>query len=150
MMARITAAAVLIVLAVGFGWLLIANSRAALHVLGMAVSFALPAGIFSQRGQRGKPSDPPNERAVDAPYGQLFERNLAVQLLVDPGDGAIIDANPAAAEFYGYTRDQLRAMRVMDLNTLSKEQVLAELARAQQQQVNHFNYKHRLRIRRNP
>jgi len=37
---------------------------------------------------------------ADASYRQLFEQNAAVQLVVDPTSGAILDANRAAAEFY--------------------------------------------------
>lgn len=43
---------------------------------------------------------------------QLFERmfaaNSAIKLLIDPATGEIVDANPAAAEFYGDTLDGLR------------------------------------------
>lgn len=36
----------------------------------------------------------------------LFSTNAAPILLIDPGrDGAIVDANPRAAAFYGHSRD---------------------------------------------
>jgi len=37
-------------------------------------------------------------------FRQMFERNRAVQLLLDPETGRILDANPAACEYYGYSR----------------------------------------------
>jgi PAS domain S-box-containing protein len=45
----------------------------------------------------------------------MFENNHAVMLLVEPGSGAMVDANPAAAAFYGYPRERLRAMSLRDL-----------------------------------
>ncbi len=38
-------------------------------------------------------------------FRQMFERNRAVQLLPDPETGRILDANPAACEYYGYSRE---------------------------------------------
>jgi len=35
----------------------------------------------------------------DERYRQMFQNNTAVKLLIDPKDGAIADANPAASEF---------------------------------------------------
>jgi two-component system, LuxR family, sensor kinase FixL len=35
---------------------------------------------------------------------------------VDPVTGLIVDANPAAAAFYGYPRDRLRAMKISELS----------------------------------
>jgi PAS domain S-box-containing protein len=40
----------------------------------------------------------------------LFDPVGAAQLLLDPETGAIVDANPAAAMFYGYSREQLRGL----------------------------------------
>ncbi len=47
---------------------------------------------------------------TDAHYRELFEQVGAVQLLLDPEQGVIVDANPAAATFYGYPREALRGM----------------------------------------
>ncbi|MEG3640967.1 PAS domain S-box protein [Magnetococcus sp. PR-3] len=77
-------------------------------------------------------------------YRQLFQRNKAVELLIDPSDGSIVDANEAAENFYGYTRDLLRNMRIMQINTLTKAQVQEEMQRAEQEKRNHFQFRHRL------
>lgn len=51
----------------------------------------------------------------------LFSTNAAPILLIDPGrDGAIVDANPKAAAFYGYSRDRLRSLHVWDINQLGR------------------------------
>ena len=51
----------------------------------------------------------------EAVYRSMFENNRAVQLLVDSQDGKIVDANPAACSFYGFSRDQLRQKSIFDI-----------------------------------
>jgi len=51
-------------------------------------------------------------------HRQIFEKNLAVQLLIDPETGRIVEANPAACEFYGYSRDELVSRSITDINSL--------------------------------
>jgi PAS domain S-box-containing protein len=53
--------------------------------------------------------------ASEEKYRALFEGNTAVKLLIDPEDGEIVDANPAAARFYGYSMAELQRMRVSDV-----------------------------------
>ena len=36
---------------------------------------------------------------------EIFENNKSVMLMIDSSTGDILDANVAAVEFYGYTRD---------------------------------------------
>jgi diguanylate cyclase (GGDEF)-like protein/PAS domain S-box-containing protein len=75
-------------------------------------------------------------------YRQMFENNRAVQLLIDPASGAIVDANMAAADFYGYDIDQLRSMRMWDINVLGAEGVRQEMTNAAQQQRSYFVFRH--------
>ncbi len=76
-------------------------------------------------------------------YRQLFERNKAVVLFVDPHDGAILAANAAAADFYGWPVATLRRMHIGDLNTATPAQVAAEMALAQREARTHFLFRHR-------
>jgi PAS domain S-box-containing protein len=48
-------------------------------------------------------------RESERRYRQMFEQNQAIKLLIDPEGGDIIDANPAACEFYGYSLKELKA-----------------------------------------
>ena len=75
-------------------------------------------------------------------YRQMFENNRAVQLLIDPSDGTLVDANMAAADYYGYTREELRAMRIWNINVLGEDEVRAELQRAKQQERTYFVFRH--------
>ena len=74
----------------------------------------------------------------------MFERSAAVQLLIDPEDGAIVDANPAACRFYGHARDALGRMCIDDINTLSPREVRREMATVCAGEREEFRFRHRL------
>jgi len=82
-------------------------------------------------------------RENDISYRALFENPHTVMFLLDPKDGTIVDANPAAAAFYGWPRETLTRMRVTEINTLSPEEVLAEMEEARRERRNHFEFRHR-------
>jgi len=84
-------------------------------------------------------------KASAAPgFMELFEKQGAIMLLINPEDGMIVDANPAASQFYGYSREQLQQMSIQQINTLAREQVATERARAKSEQRNYFVFQHRL------
>ncbi len=74
----------------------------------------------------------------------FFVRTQAAQLLIDPTSGRIVDANPAACRFYGYSQAELCARYVTDLNTLSAEQVAEAVAQAAAEKRSTFLFPHRL------
>ncbi|ASP38697.1 hypothetical protein CHH28_08390 [Bacterioplanes sanyensis] len=73
-----------------------------------------------------------------------FNKHHRVMLLIDPQAGDIVKANPAAAEFYGYSVPQLETMGIQQINLLSLAQVAAERQRAAAEQRNYFIFRHRL------
>lgn len=77
-------------------------------------------------------------------YHQMFVASRAIKLLIDPQTGQIVDANPAAAEFYGYAIEQLRQMQITDLNTLPTSEVTERMTTTQQQQAKLWLFQHRL------
>lgn len=83
-------------------------------------------------------------KVSEARFRQLFEGNRSVELIIDPLSGEVLDANPAAEKFYGYTRERLLSLNISDINTLSKEEVKVEMALAKSENRNHFVFKHRL------
>ena len=83
-------------------------------------------------------------RHSEARYRSMFENNQAVKLLINPQTGQIVDANTAASRFYGYTQDQLRTMRIQDINILSDEEIRAEMNRAKVELRHVFHFRHRL------
>ncbi len=81
----------------------------------------------------------------EARYRQLFEGNRVPMLLIDPAEaGRIVDANAAARAFYGYDLERIRGLRIDAINTLSPQQVAAEMACAKTEQRDHFFFRHRL------
>jgi diguanylate cyclase (GGDEF)-like protein/PAS domain S-box-containing protein len=83
-------------------------------------------------------------RTSEERFRMLFEQNKAVMLILDPEDGKLLAANQAAEEYYGYSETDLLQMKISDINTLSQNQVSQEMKRAQQEERNHFYFRHLL------
>lgn len=77
-------------------------------------------------------------------YHTIFEKSRAVKLLIDPNDGMIVDANSAAADFYGYSLEDLKKLKISDINVLSEEKIKEEMLNAHTEKRNYFNFKHRV------
>ena len=58
-------------------------------------------------------------------YRSLFQNNHAVMLLIDPETGDIVDANPAACKYYGFSHEDLTAKKIYEFNNLTKDQTFA-------------------------
>lgn len=76
-------------------------------------------------------------------YRTLFENNHMPMLLIDPETGAIMDANPAASAYYGWSREELIRKQIFEINTLTPEELAAEMKQARTQKRNHFLFRHR-------
>ena len=79
----------------------------------------------------------------EAVYRSLFENNHAVMLLIDPVTAAIRDANPAACAYYGWSRDEIKRLRIDQINLLTAEDVCAQMELARSEQRRHFYFRHR-------
>ncbi|MEA3361671.1 MAG: transporter substrate-binding domain-containing protein, partial [Thermodesulfobacteriota bacterium] len=56
-------------------------------------------------------------------YQVFFEESQSIMLLVDPETAGIVDVNPAACQFYQYSRDQLKEMKMWQINQLGEAEV---------------------------
>lgn len=56
--------------------------------------------------------------ASESRHRSMFTDHASPMLLIDASTGGIVDANPAAAQFYGYTLETLRRMHSKDLGIL--------------------------------
>jgi PAS domain S-box-containing protein len=83
-------------------------------------------------------------RESEQRYRSLFKDNHSVMLLIDPESANIVDANPAACSFYGWSREEITSMKITDINMLSREHVFQEMERAKSEERKHFFFKHRL------
>jgi PAS domain S-box-containing protein len=77
-------------------------------------------------------------------YRQTFETNMAVKLIINPEDGSIVEANQAAASYYGYSVEELVSMHITEINQFSAEEVRKEMANAEQEERLYFNFQHKL------
>ncbi len=139
-----------IVHVVMLAWMLLLPWTSAQRVfasVGAAVLLVHPAAtaalglLLSRRLRRERDAEVLVES--ESRHRALFENDHVPMLIVDPEDGAIVDANPAAVAFYGWPRERLRAMHVTEINTLSPAEVQTEMARAQAEARNHFEFRHR-------
>lgn len=80
----------------------------------------------------------------EAKYRQIFETNRALKLMIDPDNGAILEANEAACGYYGYTKDKMTSMTIMDINVLPPEETYLEMQNAKKEKRLYFNFSHRL------
>jgi PAS domain S-box-containing protein len=83
-------------------------------------------------------------QAQNPSFMDIFEQQAMVMLLIDPKDGEIVDANPAASSFYGYDRATLRQMSIQEINTFTETQVAEERRLAETEGRNYFIFRHRL------
>ena len=83
-------------------------------------------------------------RESESRYKSLFNNNHSVMLVIDPKDGDIVDANPAALSYYGWSHEELTAKKITDINMLTREQVLQEIEKAKSEQRRRFIFRHRL------
>lgn len=83
-------------------------------------------------------------REQDRLNHQLFDQNNVLRLVIEPDSGAILDANPAACHFYGYTRDSFRQKRLNDLDAQPTRQMMQRAFRATAARETYFVFTHRL------
>jgi len=67
--------------------------------------------------------------ASETRHRQLFEHNGAIQLLADAETARLVDVNPAAEAFYGWSRETMRGMHAADLEAITVAQWREEMAR---------------------
>ena len=83
-------------------------------------------------------------RESEEKFRMLFEGHTAIMLLVEPTSGKIVDANPSACRFYGYSRRALLEMNISDINCLSPTEIMAMMKEVENGQTKHFFFPHRL------
>jgi PAS domain S-box-containing protein len=76
-------------------------------------------------------------------YQSLFEKNTSMILLVNPDSGRVVDANPAACAFYGFSRYQMKHLKVTDFNILKEDELREDIQKAVSGKKNHFEFEHK-------
>ncbi|MBA3873800.1 MAG: PAS domain S-box protein [Anaerolineae bacterium] len=83
-------------------------------------------------------------RESESFYRQMFERNAAVKLVIEPSTARIIKANQAACDFYGYTPEQIASLRITDISTVSDSSLRTDIQRTLVDKGTTFEARHRL------
>lgn len=111
-------------------------------VTGTRVADHLLQGLYRDVTERRRAEE--KLRESENRYRQMFQVNRAVKLLIDPESSEIVDANRAAADFYGYELERLKQMKITDINVLPSEDVFQKMSEAYAQEKNYFLFQHRL------
>lgn len=77
-------------------------------------------------------------------YRTLFQGSRVIMILVDPDSGTIVDVNPAACDFYGYSRQEFLSRHSHDINRLPPAEIMTALAAVKSGEATHFSFRHRL------
>ena len=80
---------------------------------------------------------------AEGKYKSIFNNNNASMILIDPDTEYIVDANPAAAEFYGWSSEELKTMKITQINVLSAQEVKDNIKNSISRKQNHFFFQHR-------
>ena len=75
---------------------------------------------------------------------QIFNRSPAIEYLLDPENGDIVDANDAACAFWGWSREQLRKMKIWDINVAGRQKLEEQFTETQAGLTFYFQCQHRI------
>lgn len=79
-------------------------------------------------------------------YSRLFHNRHSPMLLIEPGSAMIVDANPAASDFYGWSHEELVQMKITDINQLSPDETQLMMGQAKfSAEGKAFIFNHRLK-----
>ena len=77
-------------------------------------------------------------------FDDFFDNYKSIMLIIDVESGNIVEANQAAADFYGYKQIELTSMKIQDINQLTTEETAAEMKAAFEEDRNYFLFNHKL------
>src|SRR5690554_7863508 len=77
-------------------------------------------------------------------FRKLFEKHSAIHMLLNPDTGQIISANQAAADFYGWSMEELESMNIQEINTMAPDEISEVMQGVKKGSSRHFEVQHRL------
>jgi PAS domain S-box-containing protein len=78
-------------------------------------------------------------------FRSIFQNSHTIMFFISPENGKIINANPAAVNFYGYSKEKFEnELFIYDLNTLPKDEVIELVQSTQKEKKGFYNFQHRL------
>ena len=76
-------------------------------------------------------------------FRHYIDQNTAAMLVVEPTTKKIIFSNRAAADLYGYTKDEFLQMSIYNISTLTADEINIKMTQAIKSSSNKFQFKHR-------
>lgn len=83
-------------------------------------------------------------RKSEERFKAVFNSHSAIQALLDPETGKILDVNEKATGWYGWSLDELKQMYTRDINTLPPEAIISSLKSVDAGKHNTFSGYHRM------
>jgi len=83
-------------------------------------------------------------RESEEKFRILFYGNHSVMFLIDPETRKFIEANQKACEFYGYSHEQIKSMKVEEISLLEQSEIKKSLNFAIEGKQNQFTARHKL------
>ncbi|WP_181391703.1 PAS domain-containing protein [Methanospirillum lacunae] len=77
-------------------------------------------------------------------YKSLFTNDHSVMLIINQESGEIVDANPYACRYYGYSHTDIVRMNITDINQFTRDEIFREMNQAIIEKRNFFEFKHKL------
>ncbi|HEX2865848.1 MAG TPA: PAS domain S-box protein [Ignavibacteriales bacterium] len=77
-------------------------------------------------------------------YEIIFRDNHFIMLVINPATLEIVDANNRACRFYGYSIEELKKLKVSDINVMPEEEIFSRMRETRSGRKNDFRFKHRL------
>ncbi len=74
----------------------------------------------------------------------IFHNTHTPMLFIESESGNILDGNPAACDYYGYSRETIIQKNISDINILSYSEIAEEMGKAKKEERKYFKFKHRL------
>ncbi|WP_349670973.1 PAS domain S-box protein [Lacrimispora sp.] len=78
-------------------------------------------------------------------YNSMFTEHSAVMLIIDASTGKILDANPQACGFYGYSKEEMLRMSIDEINAISDQAAKQMRIQAFNRERQYFLFPHRLK-----
>lgn len=75
---------------------------------------------------------------------EFFKANHLMMLIIEAATNKIVDANPAACAFYGYSQEEITKLSMSDINVTPPDELTKEIKHAVQEARNYLLLKHSL------
>jgi PAS domain S-box-containing protein len=78
-------------------------------------------------------------------FRNLFENHSAPNMIMNPRTFEIIDANHAAAQFYGWSIEELKNLKVQEINISPLPEIKRVISTIHEEKLGNFEFQHRLK-----